>query len=203
MTTEFLLTSVILTLTPGPGVVFTLAASLSRGAKAGMVAALACTLGIVPHMLLALTGAAAVLSASPAAFETVRWLGVAYLLYMAWGSWTGTGALAPSASDGQAPSYRATVTSALLVNLLNPKLTLFFFAFLPLFVDTGAPGAIGRMALLSALFMALTLVVFVGYGLCAALLSEHVVTRPAVMTVLGRVFAVSFAGMAAHLALVV
>ncbi|GAA1104244.1 LysE family translocator [Nocardiopsis metallicus] len=202
MTTEFLLTSVILTLTPGPGVVFTLAASLSRGAKAGVVAALACTLGIVPHMLLALTGAAAVLAASPAAFETIRWLGVAYLLYMAWGSWTGTGALTPS-GGGEAPSYRATVTSALLVNLLNPKLSLFFFAFLPLFVDSNAPGALWRMALLSALFMAVTLVIFVGYGLCAALLSEHVVTRPAVMAVLGRVFAVSFVAMAAHLALVV
>jgi threonine/homoserine/homoserine lactone efflux protein len=202
VTTEFLLTSVILTLTPGPGVVFTLAASLSRGARAGVVAALACTLGIVPHMLLALTGAAAVLAASPAAFETVRWLGVAYLLYMAWGSWTRTGALTPS-GGGVAPSYRATVTSALLVNLLNPKLTLFFFAFLPLFVDTGAPGAVWHMVLLSALFMAVTLVVFVGYGLCAALLSEHVVTRPVVMTVIGRVFAMSFVAMAAHLALVV
>ncbi|MFE1168872.1 LysE family translocator [Nocardiopsis sp. NPDC058789] len=202
MTTEFLLTSLVLTLTPGPGVVFTLAASLSRGARAGVVAAVACTLGLLPHVLLALTGAAALLAASPVAFAAVRWLGVAYLLYMAWGSWTGTGALKPSGGS-TAPSYRATLTGALLVNLLNPKLSVFFLAFLPVFVDTGAPDALQRMVLLSAVFMAVTLVVFVGYGLGAALVSERVAARPGVMRVVGRVFALCFVAMAAHLALVV
>lgn len=203
MTTAFWLTSLVVTATPGTGALYTIAAGMARGTRAGLVAALGCTLGIVPHMVLALTGAAALLAASPVAFQAVKWLGVAYLLYMAWGLWRQTGALAPAAGQGvagAAPSVGQVIGGAVLVNLLNPKLTLFFFVFLPLFVDPAADGAVFRMAGLGAVFMAITLATFSVYGVCAAWLGRFVTGRPPAMRWLGRVFAASFVVLAGMLA---
>lgn len=203
MTLEFWVASIVVTATPGTGALFTIAAGLARGTRASLVAAVGCTLGIVPHMALALTGAAAVLAASPVAFETIKWLGVAYLVYMAWGMWRQTGVLAPQADEvapGSSPSVGKVIGSAVLVNLLNPKLTIFFFVFLPMFVNTAADGAVLRMAGLGLVFMAITLVIFAAYGVCAAWLRRHVVGRPVVMKWLGRGFAVTFVLLAAMLA---
>lgn len=175
MSVEFWVTSILVTASPGTGALFTIAAGLSRGARAGLVAALGCTLGIVPHLVLALTGAAAVLAASPVAFETVRWLGVAYLLYMAWGTWRHAGELADTDGSAADRSSAGVVRQAVLVNLLNPKLTVFFFVFLPLFVDPAADGAVARMIGLGGAFMAITLVIFAGYGIGAAWLRRYVV----------------------------
>lgn len=202
MTLEFWVASIVVTATPGTGALFTIAAGLARGMRAGLVAAVGCTLGIVPHMALALTGAAAVLAASPVAFGTIKWLGVAYLVYMAWGMWRQSGVLAPEVGEaaGSSPSVGRVIGSAVLVNLLNPKLTIFFFVFLPMFVNTAADGAVLRMAGLGLVFMAITLVIFAGYGVCAAWLRRYVVGKQAVMRWLGRGFAVTFVLLAAMLA---
>ncbi len=203
MDVEFWVTSIVVTATPGTGAVFTIAAGLARGVRAGLIAALGCTLGIVPHMALALTGAAAVFAASAVAFRAITWLGVAYLLYMAWGTWRQTGVLA-TATEKDAPdtafSTRRVIGSAVLVNLLNPKLTLFFFVFLPIFVDTAADGAAFRMAGLGAVFMAIPLAIFAIYGVCAAWLRRYVIGRPTVMQWIGRMFAASFVALAVMLA---
>ncbi|TCP43856.1 threonine/homoserine/homoserine lactone efflux protein [Tamaricihabitans halophyticus] len=196
---EFWATSFVVTATPGTGALFTIVAGLGRGARTGLIAALGCTLGILPHLALALTGAAALLAASPVAFETIKWLGVAYLLYMAWGSWRQTGVLTLDA-DGATPSNGRVIGGAVLVNLLNPKLTLFFFVFLPTFTDIATDGAVFRMAVLGAVFMAITLAIFAGYGLCAGWLRQYVIGRPAVLRWLGRGFAVAFVVLAAMLA---
>lgn len=203
MTAEFWVASVMVTATPGTGALFTIAAGLARGTGAGLVAAVGCTLGIVPHMALALTGAAAVLAASPVAFETMKWLGVAYLVYMAWGMWRQTGVLAPEAdqaTSGGSPSVGRVIGSAVLVNLLNPKLTIFFFVFLPMFVNPATDGAVLRMAGLGLVFMAITLVIFASYGVGAAWLRRYVIGKPVVMRWLGRGFAVTFVLLAAMLA---
>ncbi|QIB41886.1 LysE family translocator [Streptomyces aureoverticillatus] len=197
---EFLLTSLVLTVTPGTGVLFTVAAGLSRGTRAGVVAAVGCTVGIVPHMLAAITGLAALLNASAVAFQTLKYLGVAYLLYMAWKTLREKNALAAEQGDDAPRSAADVIVSAVLINLLNPKLTLFFFAFLPQFVDKGEPYAFLRMAELSAYFMLLTLVVFALYGVFAAAVREHVIGRPRVMAWLRRVFAGAFAALGAKLA---
>ncbi|MER5299237.1 LysE family translocator [Streptomyces lasiicapitis] len=197
---EFLLTSLVLTVTPGTGVLFTIAAGLSRGTRAGVVAAVGCTVGIVPHMLAAITGLAALLNASAVAFQTLKYLGVAYLLYMAWKTLREKNALAAEQGDDAPRSAADVIVSAVLINLLNPKLTLFFFAFLPQFVDKGEPYAFLRMAELSAYFMLLTLVVFALYGVFAAAVREHVIGRPRVMAWLRRVFAGAFAALGAKLA---
>lgn len=200
MSLTFLLTSLVIVATPGTGALYTIGAGLSRGTRASVIAAAGCTLGIVPHLVAAVTGAAALLRASGLAFEVVKVLGVAYLLYMAWTTWRDRSTLVVS-EDLPPRSARQIVTSAVLVNLLNPKLTLFFFAFLPQFVPLGAGGAVGRMLTLSAVFMAMTFVVFALYGVFAAAVRTRLLNRPWVVTRLRRAFAVSFVALGAKLAL--
>ena len=204
MTIEFLITSLIVIVSPGTGVLYTLAAGLSRGSRASVVAAFGCTLGIVPHMAAAIMGLAALLHASALAFQTFKYLGVAYLLYMAWSALKERGALRVEseggASLGARPAIQVTI-EAILINILNPKLSIFFFAFLPQFVAADEARPLAHMAMLSAVFMALTFVVFAGYGLFAAALREHVISRPRVLTWMRRTFAAAFVALGVKLAL--
>ena len=199
MSLEFLLTSLIVVATPGTGVLYTLAAGLSRGSRASSVAAIGCTLGIVPHMVAAMTGLAALLHTSALAFQVLKYLGVLYLLYMAWSTLRDEGALSVE-DESDPPSAMRVIVSGILINLLNPKLTIFFFAFLPQFVRTNEPSAFMHMLGLSTVFMLLTLVVFVVYGAFAALVRDHVVSRPRVMTWMRRTFAGAFVALGARLA---
>lgn len=198
MSVEFLLTTLVVVATPGTGVVYTLAAGLARGARASVVAALGCTLGIVPHVLAAVTGLAALLHASALAFQVVKVLGVVYLLWLAWSTLRETGALTVEA--GAPPSSVRVVVTGVLVNLLNPKLTIFFLAFLPQFVAPGTTSPTARMLELSGVFMLVTFGVFVAYGVGAAAVRTHVVSRPRVMAWVRRVFAGSFLALGARLA---
>ncbi|MFI9413687.1 LysE family translocator [Nocardia gamkensis] len=202
MSIEFLLTTLVIVATPGTGVLFTLAAGLSRGVRAAVIAAFGCTLGTVPHLIAAITGLAALLNAGAVAFQTLKYLGVAYLVYMAWSTFRDKGALAvPERTGHTAPSVRKVITSAVLLNLLNPKLTIFFFAFLPQFVPSDAPNAVARMLELSGIFMLATFAVFAVYGACAAAVRDQVVDRPAVVTWTRRVFGASFLALAGRLAI--
>lgn len=200
MTVEFLLTSFVVVIAPGIGVLYTLAAGLSRGRRAGVIAAFGCTLGIVPHMAAAVTGLAAVLHASALAFETVKYLGVAYLLYMAWGILRETGALSVQ-ENPDARSAREVILSAILINLLNPKLSIFFLAFLPQFVGADEAMPVARMLELGGIFMAMTFIVFAAYGLFAAGIRRHVMSRPVILTWMRRCFAGAFVALGAKLAL--
>jgi threonine/homoserine/homoserine lactone efflux protein len=200
MSLEFLITSLIVVVSPGTGVLFTLAAGLSRGSRASVVAAFGCTLGIVPHMAAAIMGLAALLHASAVAFQTLKYLGVAYLLYMAWNALRERGALRVETQVGARSSLQV-IGSAILVNILNPKLSIFFFAFLPQFVSAGEPHPLAQMLELSGVFMALTFAVFVGYGLFAAAIRTHIISRPRVLTWMRRVFAGAFVALGAKLAL--
>jgi threonine/homoserine/homoserine lactone efflux protein len=201
MSWEFLVTSLIVIVSPGTGVLYTLAAGLSRGAKASVVAAFGCTLGIVPHMAAAILGLAALLHTSALAFETFKWLGVAYLIYMAWSALREKGALRvePGETLG-ARSALAVTVEGILINILNPKLSIFFFAFLPQFVRGDEAHPLGHMLMLSAVFMLLTFLVFVGYGLFAAKVRAHVISRPKVLTWMRRTFAAAFVALGAKLA---
>jgi threonine/homoserine/homoserine lactone efflux protein len=199
MSIEFLLTSLIVVATPGTGVIYTMAAGLSRGARASVVASFGCTLGIIPHMAAAITGLAALLHASATAFQVIKYAGVAYLLYMAWVTWRDKGALSVERDTEPRPATKVII-SGILVNILNPKLTIFFFAFLPQFVAAGEPGALLTMVALSAIFMALTFVVFIGYGIFAAAIRNHVISRPKVLTWMRRTFAGAFVALGARLA---
>ncbi len=200
MSIEFLLTSLIVVASPGTGVLYTLAAGLSRGARASVVAAFACTLGIIPHMAAAVTGLAALLHTSAVAFQTLKYAGVAYLLYMAWKTLQEQGSL--KIEKEIAPhSVRQVIVSGILINILNPKLSIFFFAFLPQFVNASEPNALARMCELSPVFMLLTFVVFACYGVFAASVRNHVISRPRVLTWMRRSFAGAFAALGVKLAL--
>ena len=200
MSIDFLITSLIIVVSPGTGVLYTLAAGLSRGWKASVVAAFGCTLGIVPHMAAAILGLAALLHTSAVAFHTFKYVGVAYLLYMAWMTLKEHGALKVE-PDTSGRSVLQVTIHAILINILNPKLSIFFFAFLPQFVHADEPHPLARMLELSAVFMLLTFVVFVGYGLFAASIRRHVITRPGILSWMRRAFAGAFVALGAKLAL--
>jgi threonine/homoserine/homoserine lactone efflux protein len=196
---EFLVTSLIVIVSPGTGVLYTLAAGLARGSRASVVAAFGCTLGIVPHMAAAIMGLAALLHTSALAFQALKYLGVAYLLYMAWSALREHGALRVQQEVGARSAMQVTVT-AILINILNPKLSIFFLAFLPQFVNVDEPHPLARMLMLSFVFMLLTFIIFVGYGLFAASIRNHVISRPRVLAWMRRVFAAAFVALGAKLA---
>jgi threonine/homoserine/homoserine lactone efflux protein len=200
MSIEFLLTSLVIVITPGIGVLYTMAAGLSRGTRAGVVAALACTLGIVPHMVAAMTGLAALMHASALAFDTLKLFGVVYLLYLAWRTFRERGTLSVESSRSER-SVKDVLVTGVVINLLNPKLTLFFFAFLPQFVRADDPNTLLQMGELSGVFMLMTLVVFIGYGVFAASIRTVVATRPQILTWLRRSFAAAFVALGVRLAL--
>jgi threonine/homoserine/homoserine lactone efflux protein len=175
-----------------------LAAGLSRGSRAGIIAAFGCTLGVLPHMVAAITGLAAILDASAIAFQAIKWLGVAYLLYLACQTLRDS---AIHVEDNRAPvSFWRVIRTAVLINLLNPKLTIFFFAFLPQFVPGAQPNGSWQMMGLSGVFMALTFVVFALYGVFAATVRTQVISRPNVMLWLRRTIAATYLLLAGRLA---
>ena len=199
MSLSFLLTSLIVIASPGTGVLYTLAAALTRGSRASIAAAFGCTLGIVPSMVAAMLGLAAIMHTSALAFATLKYCGVAYLLYMAWQALREQGALAVDARVDARSTGRVIVTG-FLINILNPKLSIFFLAFLPQFIAAGEGHPELRMLELSGAFMAMTFAVFALYGLFAASVRDRIVTRPKVMTWLRRGFAAGFAALGARLA---
>lgn len=215
MSVEFLVTSFIVVVAPGTGVLYTLAVGLARGSRASVVAAFGCTIGIVPHMAAAIMGLAALLHTSALAFQIFKYAGVAYLLYMAWNTLRERGTLRvetgrvetgrvetgrPETRPGGRSAVQVAVT-AILINILNPKLSIFFLAFLPQFVSAGESHPLSRMLELSAIFMLMTFVVFVAYGLCAAAVRDQVISRPRVLAWMRRCFAGAFVALSARLAL--
>ncbi len=200
MTPEFLITSLIVVVSPGVGALYTISAGLTRGTRASLLAAFACTLGIIPHMAAAITGLAALLHTSALAFEVIKYLGVAYLLYMAWSTLRETGTLSVE-TEANPRSALQVIVQGVLINILNPKLSIFFFAFLPQFVSTTETNALPKMLELSAVFMLLTFIVFAAYGVFAAAIRNHVITRPRVLTWMRRSFAAAFVGLGLKLAL--
>ncbi|AZS39744.1 LysE family translocator [Microbacterium oxydans] len=200
MSIAFLLTTLVIVATPGTGAVYSIAEGISRGRRAGIIAAFGCTLGVIPHMIAAITGLAAILNASAVAFETIKWIGIAYLLFLAWQTLRDKSLIQAEEDPAPRSSWRV-IGTAVLINVLNPKLTIFFFAFLPQFVPSQAPDAAWQMAGLSLVFMALTFVVFALYGIFAATMRTQVLGRPRVVTWLRRSFAATYVLLAGRLAL--
>ncbi len=200
MTLEYLLTSLVVVLLPGTGVLYTMAYGLSRGWKASAVAAFGCTLGILPHIAASIAGLAALLHTSALAFQIVKYMGVAYLFYMAWGILRDGGTMQISENNADSNSRRI-ITNAILFNILNPKLSLFFLAFLPQFVPVSAENATQYMLELAGVFMLLTFIVFLGYGAFASATRRYVISRPGVMRWFRRGFAGAFGALGIKLAM--
>jgi len=200
MSPEFLLTTLIIVASPGTGAVYTIAAGLARGGKASIWAAFACTLGIVPHLIAAITGLAALLHTSALLFDIVKYAGVAYLLYMAWATLKEHGAMKIEGGPDRRSAWQVIV-DGVLINLLNPKLSIFFVAFLPQFISPTEPHVLSRMLELSGVFMLATFVIFAIYGLCAASMRDRVLSSPNVLAWMRRSFAAAFVALGAKLAL--
>lgn len=199
MSIEFWITTFIVVASPGTGAIYTIATGLTRGSKASLIAAFACTLGIIPHLLAAMLGLAALLHTSALLYDAVKYAGVAYLLYMAWQTLKADGALKVEGTPTARSSMRVMI-DGILINILNPKLTIFFVAFLPQFTSRDAANPLAEMLGLSGVFMAMTFAVFALYGLFAAAMRDHVITRPAIMAWLRRSFAAAFVALGARLA---
>jgi threonine/homoserine/homoserine lactone efflux protein len=197
---EFFIASLIVVLLPGTGVIYTLAIGLGRGFKASVAAAFGCTFGILPAAVASIVGLAAIFHTSAFAFHIVKYVGVAYLLYMAWKILRDDGTLEVE-EDQKSISMFRTGFNGTLLNVFNPKLSLFFLAFLPQFVDATDPSATLTMVMLAGFFMLLTFIVFVGYGGCAALARDYVISRPTIMKWLKRSFATAFGYLSFKLAL--
>ena len=197
---EFLVTSLIVVLIPGTGVVFTISTGIAQGRRASIFAAIGCTAGIVPHLLATVLGLAAVMHASALAFQALKYAGVAYLFFLAYASWRDKKAFAVSDTPSGSSAWKLIVR-AFLLNILNPKLTIFFLAFLPQFVESGTASPLTQLLILSSIFMAMTFVVFVVYGFLAHAFRAAVIESPRVQAGLRRGFAAAFAGLGINLAL--
>ena len=197
---QFLITSLIVVLIPGTGVVFTISTGITQGRRASVFAAIGCTAGIVPHLLATVLGLAAVMHASAVAFQTLKYAGVAYLFFLAYATWRDKSAFAVSDTP-TASSAWTLIVRAFLLNILNPKLTIFFLAFLPQFVEHGAASPLAQLLVLSSVFMAMTFVVFVVYGFLAHAFRKLVIESARVQNLMRRGFAAAFAGLGINLAL--
>lgn len=197
--TEFLLTSLIVVLLPGTGVIYTVSTGLFIGWRASIAAALGCTAGIIPHLTASTLGLSAILHMSAMAFQCVKFAGAIYLLYLAWSVWRDTGSMGFNSPSGN-NSLRQIALRGVLINILNPKLSIFFLTFLPLFISPDTSSPMVDMCILSVAFMVMTLIIFILYGLSANGVRSYVVNSPKMVLWLQRSFAVAFAALGLKLA---
>jgi threonine/homoserine/homoserine lactone efflux protein len=200
LSTEFFITSLVVVLIPGTGVIFTVSTGLFIGWRASIAAAIGCTAGIIPHLTASVVGLSAVLHMSALAFQVLKYAGSIYLVYLAWTMWRETGTLNLNRPE-QHCGFVRTAIRGILINILNPKLSVFFWAFLPLFITDGDATPLEQMLLLSAIFMAMTLVLFILYGLLASGVSIYFKKSQKLTIRLQRTFAVIFAALAVKLAM--
>ncbi len=200
LSTEFILTSLVVVLIPGTGVIYTISTGLFMGWRSSIAAAMGCTAGILPHIAASILGLSAILHMSALAFQVIKFAGVAYLLYLAWSMWRSTGSINLEESEGQ-KNFMQIAVRGVLINILNPKLTMFFLAFLPQFISAkGGIAPLFQMMILSGVFMAMTLFVFVLYGLSAHSVRAVIVNSPKRILRIQRTFAGVFAALGLKLA---
>lgn len=198
--TEFLITSLVVVLIPGTGVIYTVSTGLFLGWRASIAAACGCTAGIVPHLSASILGLSAILHMSAVAFQAVKYAGAAYLLYLAWSMWRDTGALKFSSPSHKSGLMKIAI-KGFLINILNPKLSIFFLAFLPLFISANTSSPLFEMFLLGVVFMAMTLIIFILYGTSANGVRRHVINSPSIIVWSQRSFAATFAVLGVKLAM--
>lgn len=201
MSLEFLITALVVVLVPGTGVVYTVAVGLGKGRLASVSAAIGCTFGILPSILASVLGLSALLHASALVFQGLKYAGVAYLLYLAWQTLKDRGPMDLKANGGHEKSPVSIAVTGALINILNPKLTVFFLAFLPQFVAHGAAHPVLDMLAMGGVFMAMTLGVFIVYGQFAGLVGQRVLGSERVLTWMRRSIAATFAAFGLRLAL--
>jgi len=200
ISSEFIITSLIVVLIPGTGVIYTISMGLFQGWKASVYSAIGCTTGIIPHLLATILGLATILHMSAIAFQIVKFIGVAYLLYLAWSMWKDTGSLELDKKENKLNAW-SIITKGFLINILNPKLSLFFLAFLPQFVPIQSQTPTLNMFILSSIFMGMTLFIFTIYGLFANSMRVYIINSPKIMKKIQQTFGIIFAMLGVKLAM--
>ena len=196
----FLGASAALTIAPGPDNIFVITQGISRGRRAAIVTALGMCSGISVHTLAAAAGVSAVFYASAVAFHAVKYAGAAYLLYLAASAILERSVVAARRVEGAATGV-ALFRRGFIMNVLNPKVALFFLAFLPQFTVTGA-GSVGlQMAALGLIFMLQAVVIFTAIGFFSGSVGNFVLTRPQVARAFSWLSAGIFAALGIRLAL--
>ena len=192
ITIEFLVTSLVVILIPGTGVIYTVATGLFIGMRSSFSAAVGCTLGIIPSLIASIFGLAAIIHTSAIAFQVVKYAGVVYILYLAWLMWRSSSPLTLEHSQSNSTLISIAI-KGFLINILNPKLSIFFLAFLPQFVSPKVQDPFFSMLALGFAFMLMTLGIFIIYGLMASYLKEYLVRYEKVSLAFQRGFAGLFA----------
>lgn len=200
ISTEFLLTSLVVVLMPGTGVIYTVSTGIFSGRRASIAAAFGCTIGIIPHLTASIFGLSAIIHMSAIAFQVVKYAGVIYLMYLSWSMWRETGSLQVNSPESTKSLWHIVI-KGLLINILNPKLSIFFLAFLPLFVSPNVSSPMFQMLILSGIFMAMTLIIFILYGLLANFVRKYIVNSSKVTAWLQKSFAAIFAVLGLKLAM--
>ena len=198
----FIAASVVLIVAPGPDLLFLLIQGIARGARAALPLALGLALGNVVHTAAAALGASLILRSSAAVLLVFKLCGAAYLLYAAWKTLRESRAPPALAGAGVAGDGRRMFLRGILMNVINPKVSLFFLAFLPQFVPAGATAPGLRMLGLGALFVVLTALIFGALSLLAARLGDWLQHRPGTLRVLAWVAAAVLVGMSIRLLLI-
>jgi len=198
--------AVILALTPGPDNIFVLLQSAQRGWRAGLAVVVGLCSGILVHTAAVALGLAAVFAASAVAFTVLKFCGAAYLAYLAWQALRARPEVvseqAPATSAGSAPSYARMVGRGLVMNLTNPKVLVFFLAFLPQFADPALGGVAPQLMVLGMVFMGATLLVFSAIACFSGVFGTLLQRSARAQTVLNRVAGLVFLGLAVRLATV-
>lgn len=195
--------SLLLGLTPGPDNLFVLVQSAQRGWRAGMAVVLGLCVGLVVHTAAVALGLAAVFAASAMAFTALKWCGAAYLAYLAWQALRAPAALAceaaPTAAVASGPSGRRMVARGAVMSLTNPKVLVFFLAFLPQFADPARGPVAWQLMVLGAVFIVATLLVFGAIACFTGAFGALLQRSARAQTVLNRVAGLVFLGLAVRL----
>ena len=199
----FLIASAVVVATPGPDMLYVVSRSIGHGRRAGMVAALGIGSGLVGHGAAAALGLSGLFLHAPVAYQALRWAGVAYLLYLAWRAFTDHAVVGLPLARGAADSSHLwrVYRQALLTNLLNPKIILFYLAFLPQFVDPHTAHPIAQLMLLQALFLGGGLVFLLTLVLAFGRIGDWLHARPNFWRVQRWIMGTTLGGLALWLAL--
>ncbi len=195
----FLATSLIVIIIPGTGVIYTVTTSLSGNKRSAFLAAFGCTLGILPHILAAILGISVILNTGAQIFKIIRIIGVLYLIYLGIGLLKAENGIKIGEKKKERPFL--IITKAILINLLNPKLTLFFLSFLPQFIEPDSLNTRIEMISLSLVFMGLTFIIFCSYGLLANSFRSVLIKSPKLFNRIQQGFGIILIGFAGKIAL--
>ncbi len=196
----FFSAAILLALVPGPDNIFVLTQAAIRGKAAGIAVMLGLCTGLIGHSTAVALGVAVIFQASAVAFTALKYVGAGYLVYLAWQAFRASAEEIESCLDESVPDYWKLYRRGIIMNMTNPKVSIFFLAFLPQFVDPARGSVSLQILLLGGVFILATILIFGGIALLAGSLGEWLTRSSRVRSVLSKVAGTVFLGLAFKLA---